>query len=325
MRSYCIILTFLLPLAAGSQLLAQNSSIFVLRVQGKVDYYATRDAKAVRLTSSQKLGVRGAIHLHAGASAKLQYGENTYDLDEAGAYDLPTLISQQSTSKSLGFASRFWSFVSEGIRNTDDKQKLEKYHRQYLSRVGGGIEGFGQFESILTNQLAYGRIGDSTLTLIWRSTGIDSTYDFYLLREFDGAAVLALSISDTSLTVPLDSLTVGEYYRWQIRQEAADPDTLLMTQSFAFSYEPDRQRKSLKELPMVKDYREALPLEQRLMEAQVMEKQNFLYYTERLYQELLNAHPEDEMVQRLFAAFLARKGQVDRAEQILEQRATSNE
>ena len=322
MKTYWIFLMLFL-FGNGPLSLPAQADLYVLRTVGRVEYVSSQDARPVRLVATNKITARGSVVLYDGASLKLRLDDQTIDLNEKGIFSLPVLVKEKGKEKNLGFFGRFWAFVAEGISNTDDTYKVEKYHQQYLSKgIGGGIEGFASNFGIHVHQLPSGRLGDTTLVLSWDSTGLEAPFQTRIVSERDGREVWAAITPQTTCTLQLDTLAAGETYRLFVVQETAD--TVLSSGGILFQYDPIRQQRLFEQLQKTSEFQEALPVEQSLMRAHALESRSYLYGADAVYRQLLSELPENELIRRMYAAFLLRHDRMENAERMLAQPTPEN-
>ena len=136
-------------------LIAQNSLI-VIQARGQVEHMA-KDGTTSRIVAGMEIPAIGALIVGAGAKAKLLFSGKPIELNKQGRYDLQTLTGNSDGKKSRGFMNRFWDFIDEGVSNTCDDEKLQKYHQKYMEQTTGGISGFGKGKySIVAFDLACG-------------------------------------------------------------------------------------------------------------------------------------------------------------------------
>lgn len=306
----------LVAVSSGAQ-----STIRVLTTSGQVEYLPADSSTPERIGPLAERPATGTIRLSENARANLAYGEQTFTLDQPGSYDLKKLVGQSAPANNSGFFNRLLVFISNGIRSTDDEEKIIKHREEHLANIGGGVEGFGEKKAgIALLRITHGHLSDAAVRFQWRHTGQNRPYHFRIFNEIEGTEVFSSVLTDTVFTLRPDWINLVEKsaYRWYISQpEKSDEGTKTLGNGAPFVYDPVGKTKRLERLRTMPDYQNASPLEQALMTAQLLENSSFFYDAENVYRQLLAEKTEEELVRRLYAAFLARQGTLEQAQSVL--------
>ena len=126
-----------------AQFLLGQTNVVVVRTTGKVQYTDEQNKKMKNVLAGMEIPASSILNLGKGSTAKLLFSGKPIELKKKGKYELQLLLNNEKSKKQRSFFYRFWDFINEGISNTSDNEKLQKYHQKYMERVTGGISGFG--------------------------------------------------------------------------------------------------------------------------------------------------------------------------------------
>ncbi len=315
------LLSLFLFLTFGVSLTAQEK-VIVLTTLGKVEYLPDRQSQPSRVTPGQELPSKGFIKFVDGGMTKLLLKGQPELLDKGGIYDLESLLREKSDRRQLNFISRFWRFVTEGVTSANDDKSLERYHEKYMTR-SGGIKGWAKGEyGLAANVLIRGALVGQYVTFNWNAEADVSAYDLFIYRQSDDMLAFKASTPDTVFTLDFDQLYLnpGTAYYWMVTPHQEDMP--LPTNSTApaqrsaaltFTFAPQALEETLAfhfEDPV---YLNSTPEEQMLIEAYLLEDSGLFYDAGRRYERLLQAYPEDQLLRKLYASFLARQGILEKA------------
>ena len=301
---------------------AQESAIIVLSIKGQIEYMKDQSSEMQRLLPGMKISPSGAIKLADASKVSLLHHGKYIQLDEAGAYDLNTLIKKNDKALSMNFAGRFWNFVSDGLSHSDDKEDLNEYNEKLLS-VAGGVQGFALDEPALkTIMPAGGKIGTDIVTFNWkRSKNPSVFYHFKIQHVDDEALVFKAVLRDTSITLDFGQLVFHpeEMYEWWVEEEIVGQENEMKSSDLRlFEYNPNGNKIYSKEAAQINEYKKADDFDKKWMEAIVMEQEDFVYDAYDRYSNLLLQNPDNLLIKKLFAAFLTRQGLTQEGEKLLE-------
>ena len=311
---------FLLAILLVGQVAAQESDNFIVTsVSGKVSYIEEKSSKEQSLLPGQELSANTTVILANNARANLVHKKKAIALNKAGRVLLQTLVNQDEKENS-GLINRFFDYIQEGITNTNNTKKLEKYHEQYMTKTAGGIKGFAGSEyGIVASLPVVGVLRQAPITFRWFAKGDSSFYDFQILDyQTDGLIYKAL-LRDTFVTVALQQLVLDSErkYYWVVQQKLpGEPST-----GFAFADDPakrspkvefvinnDKSASALASLEKEKDYQNADALQKKWMEALLLEDRQYVYEAYLKFKEAQELTPDNQLVKNLMAAFLTRQG-----------------
>lgn len=297
-------ITFLLFCCCLSAVhLHAQEHVNVLHVSGQVEYYSQQGAKAVLISPGMELNINGKIRCKGASTAKLLSNGRTALVSGNKMHNLQDLVGAKAGEGNTGFTGRFLDFVEESVEESDSEEKLKKHHRQHMNKASGGVKGYASQAYTITPLLfASGKLPLSAVTFKWRSVAGDGPYTFSLLVPGE-KPVAQLLVADTLATLDLKQLALStdEAYEWSVTRGAT-------AKSPAVSVEIDPQnmetaQNSISRLPY---YSSASPIEQQIMLAYAYEENNCYYSANQVYTALRTAEPGNQLLHRLYAAFLAR-------------------
>jgi hypothetical protein len=204
----------------------------------------------------------------------------------------------------MGFTGRFWSFITESVQESESTEKLQKHHRRYMSKTSASIKGYAQQEhTIATSFMTMGKLPAATVTFKWRHTPGTTPYTFRLTTD-TGDPVAQLLTRDTVLTLDLEQLALDfqSEYQWTVVRENGKESSAPVP----FELVANTEEKARKSLSLQNDYKSADNTEQRLMIAYYLEQENSFYSANEVYEQLLGSQPDNVLLRRLYASFLAR-------------------
>lgn len=307
------ILLLLVGFAAQAQ-----TEVVVIHANGSVQYYAPNQKTAKSIYPGMRLSVHGSIRCQSGASVKLLYRKETITLSDGKLYALSQLDKQVSETKGIGFSARFWSFISGCMQQTTDGKTLEENHRRYMESVYAGVKGYSRTAYALqASRLCAGSLGHGTVTFRWAGGQAGQVLRFRIMQGEN--ILISAQVRDSSFSVNLSQLALepGMAYQWQVLSPD-DAATAPRSAVTAFAYNPEALDQTLDQLYKDHEYQHALPTEQALMQAFVLEDAGFLYQAATVYQDAAQANPQNGLLRDAHAAFLARMDMLADARQKLE-------
>jgi hypothetical protein len=317
------ILTFILVvlLSLNFSLAAQENALIVLRTQGNIDYFPESTTTPVKLLPGMKIKPTGYIYLGENAQINLLDKGITHKLTEKGRHDLPKLTAPKA--KQMGFASKFWGFISEGLTNADDKNSLLEYYQQYMA-VAGGVRGYVDSQTGIQAIMPYaGKVGPGTVVFNWHAAQEKEVIYHFTIHESNSSELIFKAICrDSFILLDFNKLVFeeGVPYYWQTKAvtrnsalsaEKDTSSTILETEKISFSYFQNVEELLASKTQNFEEYKSSDPLDRQWMEAIIMENETLFYDAYRRYTELQEAYPDNLLIKKLFAAFLTRQGMVE--------------
>lgn len=288
----------------GMALAAQNPTAVVLHVTGQVQYFSSANAAPKKVYPGLEMQTSGRIRCQKGGSAKILYQGNTFNVTGGRLQEIGEIVKAATTASQMGFTGRFWSFITESVQESESTEKLQKHHRRYMSKTSASIKGYAQREhAIATSFMTMGKLPAATVTFKWRHTPGTAPYTFRLTTE-TGDPVAQLLTRDTVLTLDLEQLALdfqGEYQWTVVREDGKESSAPV-----PFELVSNMEEKARKSLSLQNDYKTADNTEQRLMIAYYLEQENSFYSANEVYEQLLASQPNNALLRRLYASFLAR-------------------
>ncbi|MEZ5031806.1 MAG: hypothetical protein R2787_10435 [Saprospiraceae bacterium] len=303
------LLTFLAVFFMSLGLSAQDATIKVTDVHGLVTYQASKLAAPQRVWPGGKLPVSGWINVPEGATIHLLDGSTLHRLKNKGTYDLEKFHNANG-KQSMSFSTRFWNFLNEGLKSADTDRDLERYHQGYMA-VSGGVKGFGPGDQGI-HLLAPlpGNVGAQRVVFRWARDTHRGVYQFILIDADSGKGVFRSEVPDTMISVDLAQLGLAQdkTYRWQVKAVGQD-----LQAELSFRWTGPADETVQRSLDLLKDYPLADEKEARWMKATVLEMEEYNYEAQTEFENMLLDYPDDGYVRQLYALFLTRQDDVERA------------
>lgn len=303
---YLVKFCFLLSLSLLSvSLFAQGAQFRVISSQGEVKHQ-TKDGEIVEdIIAGSKLEAVGTLILEENAVVKIICRDKPQIINQAGMYDLEELFSK-TAKKSMSFTGRFWKFIMDGLTNSDSKDDIKKYHKNYMS-VSGGIKGYTSTDSGLRIASPYaGKIISSDFSVSWESEK-EGPYSIYLFTASEREQLFSSETEMTQIDFSSSDYELTPGYDYYLRIQSADGsyDEILLQM---VTMDEERINRRLNSLV---DYEAADELEKKWMLAIVLEMEGFQNESSRIYQELIEMSPEDGFIKKNYLLFLARNNQLE--------------
>ncbi len=308
-----------------STVIFAQADVVVISSKGKVWYQKSNTDAKKTLIPGQKIKALGALSLDDNSQVTLLSSGKTYQLYESGTHQLNKVIPAESQKK-MGFGSRFWSFLTDGLINSDNKHTLDEYHKQHMS-VAGGVKGFAGPDLALSPLLpTYGKLGPGVIEFQW--TPIEQKeiiYQFDIVKTSGKKLIYRALYKPSLVKVDLRPLVLSdeENYQWIVkaldRKTMTVIDSIMPAAPVEFQYILNTDMAIAESLEYVEGYEEGDEYTRSWMEAVAMEQEGFPYLAYRRFLKLRIMHPEDLLIKKLFAAFLVRHNQLDAAQEMLEQ------
>jgi len=292
---------------------AQNE-IIVLHVSGQAFYYERTGAKPISMYPGMGLALKGKVRCKGASTAKLLYNGSTIIVSGGKYRDVEELARAAGAASQMSFTGRFFSFVTESVREENSQENIKKYHRKHMGKTSGGIKGYAKPEYTLKPLLlTAGKLPSANVIFKWRNTAGEGQYTFHLISKV-GKPVAQLLARDTAITLDLDQLALNldEEYSWYVsRGETAK------SVNIPFEICPTSVVERLTDLSHEPTFLEASAEEKQLMLAYRLEEERCFYDANEAYAKLLASAPNNLLLRRMYAAFLARMDMLPEASSLL--------
>lgn len=300
-------------------ILAQPAAFTVLytnSLQGIT--YSEEGGNERRVFAGLKLPVDGRLRLTSGTEARLLYKNKKIALEGPGLFSMEALKADAEQDVAEGFLTRFWSFISNSIKDTDNAEQVERYHRRYLTNARAGISGFAQREYPITAPMYLTQtLDDPGITFRWDSVAHPNGYQFMIIKEMADEPVLTAAADSEQLSVKLNELVLqpSSVYIWKVSAMQAD-STWLESPAYYFNYQPELSG-YMTELKEDGDYLKFTPEEQELYLLYRLEEDGLLHQAYRRYQHLSSApSTAAPLYRKMFISFLARMDALEEAKSL---------
>ncbi|MCB0524210.1 MAG: hypothetical protein H6576_04975 [Lewinellaceae bacterium] len=313
MKTILLQLLLMAPMALWSQ-----TYMTVTYTKGKVHYYAPQQKNPTSIYPGLSLSSEGKIQCEPDSKVKLLCKGKIYEYTDSKLHSLDEIARQANNSSSLSFIGRFWNFLTGSMDGTEDATHLQQHHEKSMESLRAGIKGYGSKEFEIQANLMYeGKLSNEEVTFMW-SPDMDTPFCFQLSRQADDEVIMVAWTKENYLSLKLADLTLssGEAYEWQIITSKTDPKAP-HSRKMQFVYDPEAAAKALSQLKAQSAYESASKTEQTLMELYTFETNSFYYDAYLGYQQLIGENPDDVLVKRAYAAFLARIDKMDEAQSMI--------
>lgn len=288
-------------------LLTAQNDVVVIHSQGQAFYLAPRQHQEREVYPGMRLDLNGGIRCGEGASVKLLFDGKAFTFHASKSHPLRELAQAAGTGEESGFLSRFWSFMTSDMQQTNDEETLERHHRRYMETVSGGVRGFAQQPyAIRTGRIYGGTLSGPPVTFRWSGTAPQPACRFLLTRQSDERPVVSALVRDSSFSLDLSQLDleIGVAYCWQLLSLAEG--TPALSAKTIFYYDSYAAEKVLKALLTQHEYHHVTPVEQLLMQAYALEEAGLWYDADEKYATAAATYSNNKLVRDARAAFLSR-------------------
>lgn len=316
------VIFFLLCLVCICYQLPGQDKITVLTVNGDIRYFDGHSNLGKRVLPGNQLPPRGAIRADKEGMAMLLFKGQRKKLEGGQELELGDLLKTKPKGNKGGYFGRFWGFVGSAVNNTEDNSKLENYHQRYMGNAKGGVKGWGKGAADI-EVFGYhsGPLGGEKVDFHWqlkdsKEGHIKYTLEIYeeesntlFFKAFPRANILSLDIDQYSFKE-------GAVYSWRVKTVDSGDETLA-SEKILFSYEPSELAAFLAEERLERALSNLEAGERELLLVYTLEEEGFYHSTFAKYEQLIASAPENDLYKRLFASFLVRMGDLDKAKAML--------
>lgn len=296
--------------------LAAQDKVTVLTVNGHVNYFSPSANLGKRVLPGQLLPTLGVLRCDEGAMAMLLYKGQRHPVKNREELNLSELLKKETPKNRMGYLGRFLNFIGSSVNNTEDNDKLERYHQRYMKSVGG-VRGFAQQNAaIKTFDYLSGPLGGEVVAFKWVTDEKVSSYVFEITKKGEEELFLVAHTRSNQLALDLGQLNFvpGEVYLWRASAKAKDGREI-STVDVPFSFEAEALAKLLSSPRLQKMKKAVEEGEQDLVVLQMLEDNGFQYAARSKYESLLRADPNNGLIRRLYAAFLVRNNDLEAAKE----------
>ena len=299
----------LLLLWAGTQGQGiSQDNVLVVRANGGVTYYPA-EGNPYTVYSGTYLPISGQIATAAGAGAELVYRERYQRLERAGRVGLRDLFSGEDERP--GFISRFVSFISNSMEESESAESLEKAYERNQGNAQGNTRGMA--DTGLDGVRPFGgKLTPGPRRFSWSAYPGAGHYEFSLIDGESGDFIATILTDSARLTLdPADlRLREGTDVIWTARAITSGGTPRRGSLGTA-ARAPEVELNRITMTYVTTDALLTSPLDTTyalgpLLRLQDLEAAGFLMDADDLYRDLLRDRPGDPVLRRAYAAFLAR-------------------
>lgn len=317
----------LLTILFSCALYGQGSDApLVMNAEGEA-WFEGPNGKKSRVYTGIYLTGGGTLSLAASAKVEVIHKEKFVLLDKAGAYPLRSLFGKATGG---GFVKRFSNFVGQGLDQSASKAGLESAFQRNQSNAQGNTRGLGDRGLFATAPFG-GKLGPEFIHFQWPDDPDAMYYDFSIVDSLEEEIIFQARARGTSLGIDFSELELDSTttYYWQASAVSASKPMSGLglgrrgagKESMRIHFTTSEQKTTsiLTELQGQPTYPVgANPGTRHLADAMELEALGFLYAADKSYQNGMKEVPDNPIVVRGYAAFLARWNRRIKAEKLLE-------
>jgi hypothetical protein len=303
-----------------TRLTAQQDLFVVLDVSSSNGLtYSQEGGNERRVFAGTTVKAPGRLRLLQGVSAVIVVEDTRTTLKGPAMYDLEQLGADIRSQNSSTFLSRFWSFISNAIKDTDTPQQVEQSHRRYLTNARAGVSGFGSPSySIEAPLYLTGLLTHPEVTFRWDSVAHPSGYRFELRKEGAAEPILAATLSDEQFTTDLRQLRFegNAPAYWQVSALQTD-SSWLQSAPFPILYDEAALQNFDTQLEADGDFQSLSELVQPIYRLYELEEAGLLQAAYCTYATQLQSDAPSAVDRQLFISFLLRMNALEEAQTLM--------
>jgi hypothetical protein len=281
--------------------------------------YSQEGGNERRVFAGTTVKAPGRLRLLQGVSAVIVFEDTRTTLKGPAMYDLEQLGADIRSQNSSTFLSRFWSFISNAIKDTDTPQQVEQSHRRYLTNARAGVSGFGSPSySIEAPLYLTGLLTHPEVTFRWDSVAHPSGYRFELRKEGAAEPILAATLSDEQFTTDLRQLRFegNAPAYWQVSALQTD-SSWLQSAPFPILYDEAALQNFDTQLEADGDFQSLSELVQPIYRLYELEEAGLLQAAYCTYATQLQSDAPSAVDRQLFISFLLRMNALEEAHTLM--------
>ncbi len=306
------IFLLLLVFYASAFALAQDDleGIVVYGVSGKVKYAPSAEAKFEKLTAGTELSSEGRLKLKSGSRVDIYYDELVAQQEKPGVFDVAALIEDVELFQELEWADIF----GEAIEAAMHPYFVASAERSGFARGGpikpppkDEVDGHGNRDyNLLVVQPLGGKVAVPIVTFQWKLRERNKAlknFKFTLLT-IDGEVAFEKEVKARKFTLTSDDfqLEPGKSYRWKV---SSTDNAELTSAEITFDCVSKSERRAvLKDLTSGEMYLNAGPAARLLMEAALLDNQEYLARAYQQYTTARKSFKKNQLVKAMYNAFL---------------------
>lgn len=283
-------------------------------ISGQVFYYPEPASKPVMKIAGTQFALKGKLRCKASQTAKLLYNGHFFWVSGSKMRNVQDVVNAAVRSSEMSFTGRFFNFLTESVKEGETPENVKKYHRKYMGKTSGGIKGWSNPQySITPLLLATGKLPSANVIFKWRKSEGAGPYTFNLLSNQNKLIAQVLT-KDTVIALDLDQLALNldEEYTWSVTRGETGKSVQV-----PFEVCPSSVVERQTDLSHEEVFQKASPLEQQLMLAYRLEEEHCYYAANHTFVQLLETSPDNLLLRKMYATFLARMDMLPEASSII--------
>lgn len=312
---------FLILLTCFASVLSAQRDLFVILDVNSSNglTYSQEGGNERRVFAGTTVKAPGRLRLLQDVSATIVFEDIRTTLKGPALYDLEQLGTDIRNQNSSTFLSRFWSFISNAIKDTDTPQQVEKSHRRYLTNARAGVSGFGsQAYGIEAPRYLTGLLTHPEVTFRWDSVAHPNGYRFELWQEGAAEPVLAATLSGEQLTTDLRELRFegNAPAYWQVSALQAD-SSWLQSARLPVRYDQETLQAFNDQLEADGDFQSLSEAVQPIYRLYELEEAGLFQAAYHTYATQLQSDSSSTVSRQLFISFLLRMNALEEAQTLI--------
>lgn len=315
-RAYLLYLAFL---GIGIPFLAAQSELTVLSTSASsgIDYINEQGGSS-RVFAGLNLPPSGRLVVSEGRSLQLIFKDRKLEIQGPKDTTISALKAAAQAQKGSTFLGRFWKFISSSVTNTGNAKDVENYHRRYMTNTRAGIKGYATDDGeIWLPTYLSGQMSSEQVHLKWEAVQGVTAYHLVINASDNDTPILEAQTKANQFILPLAMLALQEGEVYSLTVSAVQGEEIVRSPIHYFSYVPSAKDKLLEKLGKRRAVASMTEIEKNLYFAQKLEDEELLEPAFEHYLQLLKASPDNKLIQKVFAAFLLRMNDPEKANAIL--------
>lgn len=317
MKNITIHLTIFLFLAA-SYVGAQTNIVVLSTNASDGIEYEPRGGQARSVYPGNHLQPDGQLYLLEGRTVSLVTDGKKISITGPRTVPLATILQQVGETPGSTFLGRFWNFISGSVTNTRNTQEVEKYHRRHMTNTRAGISGYTKRGEVILIPLYFrGVISTAEIDLRWQAPDSVGTFVLRILEGDSEKEILMARTRDNRMRLSLADLNLSPTKNYIIRVSGKRNGERVESPTLFFSYQPGSTEEFTRELTQRTAFGQLDRSEQSIYSAMAFEDKDHFLAAKMVYEGLMTEQPDNELYQKLYAAFLARMDDLATANQLI--------
>ena len=299
-----------------------DKTVIVIDVQGEVTYTTPENRTSKPLTPGAVIPPDSTVKLGKDASVSL-YENHPIFITKKGKRAIKKLIDKNKIPVRGTFEFFFKDQLTYALGDLKDEPAANEDYGFTKTSSDDDEEdttdGWGENALRVINVMkCKEKVVPCSLKFEWGGLKGASTYELTVAGADDDTVVLNACVTGTTLKTDLKDLALetDKEYWWQVKPKDGNASGK-SEKSFFIITKPDADSKSVEKLKSVKCFSDAGPVLKAFMKAVRLERDELLSEAYKIYEGLYNSSPGNDVVKRMFMAFLWRNNMKSLARELM--------